>query len=47
MFARLCGAEDKEDYKNTCDDLIHSYLDTSSVPPILSFLCEQDLGLYT
>lgn len=31
MFARLRGAEDKEDYKNACDDLVRSYLDTSSV----------------
>ncbi|WP_055108034.1 DUF3900 domain-containing protein [Paenibacillus ihumii] len=31
MFARLRGADNKEDFKNACDDLVRSYLDTSSV----------------
>lgn len=31
MFARLRGADDKESFKNACDDLVRSYLDTSSV----------------
>lgn len=31
MFARLRGAEDKDDYKNACDDLVRGYLETSSV----------------
>lgn len=31
MFARLRAAEDKEDFKNACDDLVRMYLDTSAV----------------
>lgn len=31
MFARLRGADDKESFKNACDDLVRSYLDTSAV----------------
>ncbi|RCX23597.1 uncharacterized protein DUF3898 [Fontibacillus phaseoli] len=31
MFARLRASDNKEDYKNACDDLVRSYLDTSSV----------------
>lgn len=31
MFARLRAAEDTEDFKNACDDLVRAYLDTSAV----------------
>jgi hypothetical protein len=31
LFTRLRTTDNKEDYKNACDDLIRSYLDTSSV----------------
>lgn len=31
MFARLCAAENEDDFKNACDDLVRMYLDTSAV----------------
>ncbi|CAM2779237.1 DUF3900 domain-containing protein [Paenibacillus sediminis] len=31
LFTRLRASDDKESFKNACDDLVRSYLDTSSV----------------
>lgn len=47
MFARLRAADDKEDYKNACDDLVRGYLDTSSVRGGALIVVQAELEKYS
>lgn len=47
MFARLRAADNKEDYKNACDDLVRGYLDASAVRGGALIVVQADLDNYS